>query len=63
VVLFAANCSEHFADLELAQFTEAGIGTFSKIAVTAEEGFESGEDHGPDAHEIEGSYSVGPGNH
>ncbi len=63
MVLVAADCSEHFADLELAEFTEAGVGTFSEVAVVAEEGFESGEDPGPDAHAVEGSDSVGPGNH
>ena len=63
VVLVAADCSEHFADLELAEFTEAGVGALLEVTVFAEEGFESGEDPGPDAHAVEGSDSVSPGNH
>lgn len=63
VVLVTADCSEHFADLKCAEFTEAGVGAFLEVTVFAEEGFEAGEDPGPDAHAVEGSDSVGPGNH
>jgi hypothetical protein len=63
MVLVPTDCSEHFANLELAQFTETGVGAFLEVAVVAEECSEAGDDPRPDAHEDEGFDSVGPRDH